>query len=64
MSTPVKEVFALRLTPVQIRAAYERAQRRKKNLGGTGELDLGDISSVNDDSTHACADGAVEKKDG
>jgi hypothetical protein len=55
--------LVLRLTDAQIAAIRLRNQRRKKNVGGTGELDLGDISSVNDYLTLAGTDSAVEKKD-
>ncbi len=41
MSSGVKEVLELRLTPEQVAAIRLRNQRRKKNVGGTGELDLG-----------------------
>jgi hypothetical protein len=64
VSSPVKEVLELRLTPEQVAAIRLRNQRREKNVGGTGEVDLGDISSVHDDLSQACTDGAVEKKDG
>jgi hypothetical protein len=57
ISTPVKEVLELRLTPAQIRAAYERAQRRKKNVGGCAHYDLGDLSAEDgSDLTQAVAD--------
>jgi hypothetical protein len=37
--------LALRLTDAQIAAIRLRNERRKKSVGGTGEIDLGDISS-------------------
>ncbi len=62
-ATKVTKTLELRLRPEQVAAITQRIQRRKKNVGGTGELDLGDISSVNDDLTLAGTDGVVEKKD-
>ena len=46
MNSKAVETLELRLTPQQVAAIRLRNQRRKKNVGGTGELDLGDISSV------------------
>lgn len=45
MSAKATETLELRFTPEQVAAIRLRIERRKKNVGGTGELDLGDISS-------------------
>jgi hypothetical protein len=54
-ATTVTETLELKLTPAQIRAAYERAHRRKKNVGGCAHYDLGDISSEDgSESSNVC----------
>lgn len=59
--TPRSEL-ALRLTDSQVAAIRLRHQRRNKNVGGTGELELGDISSLSDsDLLSACVEAAASE---
>ncbi len=62
MNNKIVETLELRLTDAQIAAIRLRHQRRKRNVGGRGELDLGDISSGNgSDSSNACSVASTRK---
>jgi hypothetical protein len=69
--SPVREEIVLRLTDAQIEAIRLRVKRRKAAIAAAvavreiGVVELGSISSGGDSElSQACADAAVEKKDG
>jgi hypothetical protein len=59
----VRSELVLRLTDSQVAAIRLRNQRRKKIVGGTGEVDLGDISSFDSDLSQSCTDAVFSEKD-
>lgn len=60
MSSQVKEVVELRLTPAQMAAIIARIERRKRRIVECGQIDLGNISSADgSDLMQACMEAAA-----